>query len=284
MKILDLMNLVAGGLQFVVAVYALRLNRIFGPVRVGWSLFSAFALLALLRLFQSVPAFHAEAQSATTLAVLYSLIALLLLTGLAHLEALLKERLRLEQEEIRLRRGLEAEVQKKTNYLTRAIEELQAEMDERKRMELEVEKSNTELFFASRQVKVAERATSVLHTMGNLLQSVSVTASIVSDQMKQSKIANVVHVGALIREHAADLGRFMAHDPRGQKLPQYIAELASHLAREQAALSQELESLKQNLEEIMAMEQSFDHSTWPRNPQTTTGSAENPQVHEFIFQ
>jgi hypothetical protein len=38
----------------------------------------------------------------------------------------------------------------------RAIEALQAEMDERKRMETEVEKANTELFFISRQVKAAE--------------------------------------------------------------------------------------------------------------------------------
>ena len=34
MNIHDLMNWLAGGLQFVVAGYALRLNRVFGPVRV----------------------------------------------------------------------------------------------------------------------------------------------------------------------------------------------------------------------------------------------------------
>jgi hypothetical protein len=135
----DLLNLVAGALQFVVAGYALRLNRVFGPARVGWSLFCAFALLALLHLFQSVPIAHAEQQSATTLEVIYSLISLLLLAGLAHIEALFKERLRFEQEELRLRAGLEAEVQKKTAYLTRAIEALQDEIDERKLMATELE-------------------------------------------------------------------------------------------------------------------------------------------------
>ena len=69
----------------------------------------------------------------------YALISLLLLTGMAHIEALFKERLRLEQEEVRLRAGLEAEVEKKTAHLMRAIEVLQAEIDERKRMEAEVE-------------------------------------------------------------------------------------------------------------------------------------------------
>jgi hypothetical protein len=34
-----------------------------------------------------------------------------------------------------------------------------------------------------------------------------------------------------------DLGDFMARDPRGQKLPVHIAQLAEHLANEQTTLS-----------------------------------------------
>jgi hypothetical protein len=155
MNIHDMLNLVAGGLQFVVAGYALHLNRIFGPARVGWSLFCAFSLLALLHLFQSVPLSHAEEQSAATLEVVYSLISLLLLTGMIHIKAVFKERLRFEQEELRLRAGLEAEVQKKTLYLTRAIEALQTEMDERKRMAAELE-AHIELLEAFRRKEPTE--------------------------------------------------------------------------------------------------------------------------------
>ena len=135
----DVMNLVAGALQFVVAGYALRLNRVFGTDRVGWSLFCAFTLLALLHLAQSLEIFKSEEQSGTTLETTYALISLLLLTGMAHIESLFKERLRLEQEELRLRAQLEIEVGKKTRHLTLAMEALQAEIDERKRMEAEVE-------------------------------------------------------------------------------------------------------------------------------------------------
>jgi len=138
MAIPDTMNLVAGMMQFIVAGYALRLNRIFGSDRVGWSLFCAFALLALLHLAQSFAVFKTGEQSVITMEATYALISLLLLTGMAHIESLFKERLRLEQEEIRLRAGLEAEVEKKTAHLMRAIEVLQAEIDERKRMEAEV--------------------------------------------------------------------------------------------------------------------------------------------------
>jgi uncharacterized protein YlxW (UPF0749 family) len=253
----QVMGFITGALQFVVAGYALRLNRIFGTARVGWSLFWAFALLALLHLFQSITSFNSGAPLGVEIEVMYSLISLLLLTGMVHLETLLKERLRLEREEQRLRAELESEVKKKTAYLSRAIEELQSEIDGRKRMEAEIEKTQKELLAASRQAGMVEIAAGVLRNVGNILKNANVSASLVSDQVKQSKIANVVHVGNLIREHVKDLGDFMARDPRGQKLPVYIAELAEHLANEQTTLSSELDSLRKNIEEAEAEQESY---------------------------
>jgi hypothetical protein len=258
MSFLGVMSFITGALQFSVAGYALRLNRIFGTARVGWSLFWAFTLLALLHLLQSVVSFSNGAQMGVEIEVMYSLISLLLLTGMVHIETLLKERLRIEQEEERLRGELESLVKEKTSHLTRAIEDLQSEIAERKRIEAEMERTHKELLVASRQAGVAEVANCVLQNVGKMLKSVNVSARLVSDQMKQSKSANVVRIGALIREHQEDLGDFMAHDPRGQKLPVYIAQLAEYLTREQTTLSTELEFIRTNIEqikEIVAMQQ-----------------------------
>ena len=252
------MGFITGALQFIVAGYALRLNRIFGTARVGWSLFWAFSLLALLHLFQSVVSFNNGAQLGIEIEVMYSLISMLLLTGMVHIETLLKERLRIEQEEQRLQGELESQVKEKTMHLTRAIEDLQSEIAERKRMEVEVERTHKELLAVSRQAGMVEIANCVLHNVGNMLKSVNISTDLVSDQVKQSKIANVVHIGTLLREHEGDLGSFMAHDPRGQKLPMYIAQLAEDLTNEQSTLSIELEFIRSNIEhikEIVAMQQ-----------------------------
>ena len=253
----QVMGFITGALQFSVAGYALRLNRIFGTARVGWSLFWAFALLALLHLFQSISSFNSGEPLGVEIEVMYSLISLLLLTGMVHIETLLKERLRLERAEQRLRVELEAEVKKKTAYLSRALEELQSEMDGRKRMEAEIERTQNELLAASRQAGMVEIAADVLRNVGNILKNADVSATLVSDQVKQSKIANVVHVGNLIREHVKDLGDFLARDPRGQKLPEYIAQLGDHLANEQTTLSRELESLRKNIEEAEVEQESY---------------------------
>jgi len=253
----ETMGFIASVLQFVVAGYALRLNRIFGTARVGWSLFWAFSLLALLHLFQSIELFTAGAPLGVEVEVMYALISLLMLTGMVHIETLLKERLRLEREEHRLRTELESEIRKKTAHLTRAIEELQMEIDGRKRMEAEIERTHKELLNASRQAGMVEIAASVMRNVGHMLKNADASAGLASSQVRESKIANVVHVGNLIREHVKDLGDFMARDPRGQKLPVYIADLAEHLANEQTTLSNELEVLRKTIEEAEAEQESY---------------------------
>lgn len=257
MNFTTIMGFVAGTLQFIVAGYALRLNRLFGTRRVGWSLFWAFLLLAMLHLMQSVMKGGFGAEVGVKVDVMNALISMLLLIGMVHLEALLKERLRVEREEKRMRMELECEVRKKTSYLMRAIEQLQAEMDERKRMESEAQAARWELSAVSRQAEMARIASKVLQSVGDMLKNVNVSADMVSDQVKQSKIANVVRMGVLIGEHGANLGDFMTRNPLGQKLPQYIAQLAEHLSKEQTGVLTQLECLKDHLQRITLMRQDY---------------------------
>lgn len=125
---------IASAMQFIVAAYALRLNRCFGTARVGWSLFGAFSFLALLQLIQSSASFNGSMDSALKINVTYALISFLLLIGMLHLETMLKERLHLERVEKQLRAELELEVKSKTAHLTRALEELMGEIEQTKRM------------------------------------------------------------------------------------------------------------------------------------------------------
>lgn len=271
-SIKSVVSVVAGVLQFAVAVYALRLTRVFGAVKVGWSLFCAFTLLALVHVVQFlVPSFEAGMASAPTIEVMYAMVAMLLLMGMVHMETLLKERRRVEEQDKRMQAELEVEVKKKTAYLTRAIEELHEEIDRRTAVEARMEQSNTELYHATQQVKAAEKVNHLLHKMMSVVKSVNLSASLVSDQMKQSKIANVVRVGNLVRDNKANLGQFMSRDPRGQKLPQYIAQLAEHLDNEQTLLTRELDGIKKNIEEIMAMQQNHADAAWQaESPKTVT--------------
>jgi ligand-binding sensor domain-containing protein/signal transduction histidine kinase len=138
--------------------------------------------------------------------------------------------------------------------------ELKTEIEERKRMQAEVEKTHHQLLDISHQAGMAEVATGVLHNVGNVLNSVNISSSCLAENLKKSKAANLSKVVALLHEHEANLGGFLNSDPKGRQLPAYLAQLAQHLAGEQADALAELAGLQRNIDhikEIVAMQQSY---------------------------
>jgi PAS domain S-box-containing protein len=134
------------------------------------------------------------------------------------------------------------------------------DISERKRAEAELEQTHQQLLETSRQAGMAEVATGVLHNVGNVLNSVNVSTTLVTEQLKKSKIANLAKAVALMNENATSLGDFMTHDPRGKQLPGYFTQLAGHLTDEQTNLLTETEQLRKNIEhikDIVAMQQSY---------------------------
>ena len=113
---------------------------------------------------------------------------------------------------------------------------------------------------ASRQAGMADVATSVLHNVGNVLNSVNVSATLVTDSLKRSRAAGLGRVVSLLQEHKSDLGSFVAHDERGKVLPVYLAELSRHLSADNQNALLELDSLKNNIDhikDIVAMQQRY---------------------------
>jgi len=130
----------------------------------------------------------------------------------------------------------------------------------RKLAEAELEQTHRQLLDTSRQAGMAEVATGVLHNVGNVLNSVNVSATLLSEQAKKSKVSDLADVVALMEQHSADLAVFITQDPRGRQLPGFLAQLSSHLAVEQTTFLKETEQLRKNVEhvkDIVAMQQSY---------------------------
>jgi signal transduction histidine kinase len=129
-----------------------------------------------------------------------------------------------------------------------------------KEAEAKLDQTHKQLLETSRQAGMAEVAVSVLHNVGNVLNSVNVASSCVADILRNSKAANLSKIVALLREHEADLGHFITNDPKGKQLPGYLAQLAGHLAGEQTDALEKLDRLQKNIEhirEIVAMQQNY---------------------------
>jgi PAS domain S-box-containing protein len=129
-----------------------------------------------------------------------------------------------------------------------------------KQTEFALERAQRELVDASRLAGMAEVATGVLHNVGNVLNSLNVSASVISSGLKQSKIDSLAKISALLREHASDLGDFITNDPKGRRVPEFLESLAQHSIAERNRLLTEADSLQRNVDhikEIVAMQQSY---------------------------
>jgi PAS domain S-box-containing protein len=134
------------------------------------------------------------------------------------------------------------------------------DITERKEAEARLTETHQQLLETSRQAGMAEVATAVLHNVGNVLNSVNVSASLMTDAIRKSKLPGLAKAVGLMEEQSTHLGDFLMHDPKGKQLPDYLKKLAEHLGTEQAGMLQELGSLSKNIEhikDIVSMQQAY---------------------------
>lgn len=124
----------------------------------------------------------------------------------------------------------------------------------------QLDKLNRQLMDTSRHAGMADVATGVLHNVGNVLNSVSVSATVVGDRLRRSKVTNLRRATTMLREQNGHLAEFLTTDPKGKLLPEYLGTVADQLASEQTELISEMDSVGQHIEhikEIVAMQQSY---------------------------
>jgi signal transduction histidine kinase len=120
--------------------------------------------------------------------------------------------------------------------------------------------SRAKVLNTARQAGMAEIAIGVLHNVGNVLNSVNTSATVLREKLINTKSANLGKAAALIQDHRQDIGEYLANDPRGKQLPDFLSHLAAAMADEQASTCQELDHLCRSVEhikEIVTAQQAF---------------------------
>jgi C4-dicarboxylate-specific signal transduction histidine kinase len=149
--------------------------------------------------------------------------------------------------------GVEQQVRERTHDLRREIQdriETQAKLEETHKQLLEV----------SRQAGMAEVATGVLHNVGNVLNSVRVSASVVCDRLRKSEVEDVYCAAAMLHDKNGQIAQFLTTDPKGKLLPEFLAKASKLLVTERDELIAEMATVGEHIEhikEIVAMQQTY---------------------------
>ena len=156
--------------------------------------------------------------------------------------------------------ALEGRVAERTQELADTVGQLECQIHERQRAETQKDELHRKLVDASRRAGMAELANGVLHNVGNVLNSVNVSANILRQQVSDTRIEGVGRVAVLLQSHIDDLGAFLSTSPQGMMLPDYLDQLAAHLAREKRQLVDEVTNLSgriDHLKEIVDRQQNY---------------------------
>ncbi|MDP1834440.1 MAG: MHYT domain-containing protein [Chlamydiales bacterium] len=133
------------------------------------------------------------------------------------------------------------------------------DIQDRKRSERKVATLNQQLVTAARLAGMAEVATCVLHNVGNVLNSINVTAKVLLDRDSSSKIAGLKRLSDIIVMNKDHLETFLKEDPIGRALPEYLKQLADYWTNEWTFMRSELTSLNEkvhHIKNVVAMQQS----------------------------
>jgi signal transduction histidine kinase/HAMP domain-containing protein len=153
------------------------------------------------------------------------------------------DRKRAEKEIRALNTDLERRVDERTQALELANKELAARF-------AQLHETQRALIEASRKSGMADMATAVLHDVGNVLNSVNVSANLVADHYRTSRINDLGKAVDLLTANQHRLGELFTTDPRGPKLHAFLAALVGVIGKERELVTSELSSLQKNIDHI----------------------------------
>ncbi|MEM7475720.1 MAG: ATP-binding protein [Planctomycetota bacterium] len=158
----------------------------------------------------------------------------------------------------------------KNQELRELNHDLEREMLQREKSEQERAQLQEELIKASREAGKAELATGVLHNVGNVMNSLNVGVGLLEDSVRDKIRLQVQAAQEMLQEHAEDLPRFFAEDPRGKHLLPFLVQLVQNAEN----IGQQLEDLRDKVEHVnavVAAQQNFADSA---NVTSNVGLAE----------
>ncbi|MCY1074979.1 two-component system sensor histidine kinase NtrB [Archangium lansingense] len=127
------------------------------------------------------------------------------------------------------------------------------DISERKEAEARLAELHRNLVEVSRHAGMAEIATGVLHNVGNTLNSVNVSANLVVERLRGSRVTGLERAVELLRENASRLGTFLEEDARGRQFPAYLAALSGQLTQERESVLEELRRLVESVDHIKSV-------------------------------
>lgn len=134
------------------------------------------------------------------------------------------------------------------------------EITKRKEAEKKIETLNQQLFLSARFAGMAEVATSMLHNLGNILNSANVSLNLLKETIEQPHLTKVLMAFDLIKNNLLNIDKYLTTDEKGKLILPYLIASSSVLKQEDEICKNEIVNLSTHLnhiKEIVAIQQNI---------------------------
>ena len=142
------------------------------------------------------------------------------------------------------------EVKQLASSFSELVNDLEYQIDEHQKTQIERTRLHHKLMEASRRAGMADVASEVLHNVGNVLNSMNVSATVIRSSLKNSMIPKLAIANTKFSEHADDYGSYLDEDEKGKHFPAALDYMADSLMNERDAHMDETEQLLRNISHV----------------------------------
>jgi serine/threonine protein kinase/signal transduction histidine kinase len=145
---------------------------------------------------------------------------------------------------------LNSSLEQHKNHLEEMVEERTMQLKETQQKFLD----------SAHKAGMAEIATGVLHNVGNILNSLSVSGELIIKTLEKSELGGLQQANQLLSKNIDNIADFIVNSPKGQKLPQFYLSVGDMLTEEHQKLKTEATSLIEKIaltKNVVATQQSY---------------------------
>ncbi len=134
------------------------------------------------------------------------------------------------------------------------------DITDRKETERKLEIMRKDMMESAHRAGMADVATSTLHNVGNILNSIKTSSHLINESIQKSPVHNLVKANELLRKHEKDMKDFILNDALGQKLLDYYLVLEKDFSTQHEQIQQDairLNGMVDSIVEVISAQQAY---------------------------
>lgn len=120
----------------------------------------------------------------------------------------------------------------------------------RKEAEAEIIQLNEKLLDTARRAGMSEIATTILHNIGNVLNSVNVSAELMEENLKNLEFERIEKVASMMEDNLGNIQQYLTKNTQGKLILDYLKIFAKNHKEMQIEIAQELKVLLTHIHHI----------------------------------